>query len=165
MALSQLKPGQIKVTMANQTQMRQLQMQQYLGIPRKIRMTQIPAAGQAGAGGAVIASNAGATQESGVASAAASAALSSQKSSGTAGGGVQTQLVHIQNPKSLSSLVTVQQIQQVMRQQGQQGSLGATGLVLGKTSVGRVITVSASPSQVNQRQTIQVSKEHCAFAS
>ncbi|XP_055839323.1 helicase domino isoform X2 [Episyrphus balteatus] len=123
MALSHVKPGgQIKVTMANQSQMRQLHMQQHLAIaqPRKLsKMTQIAQGGQVG-----------------------------QKP------GVQTQLVHIQNTKTLPGSVTVQQIQQVMRQ-GQQGTLSAAGLVLGKTSVGRVIPVSVA-SQANARQTIQV---------
>ncbi|XP_075165113.1 domino helicase [Haematobia irritans] len=167
MALSQLKPGgQIKVTMANQSQMRQLHMQQQqLAMPRKIsRMTQIQAA-QAAAAANQQQQNTTITQSGGqlqqqqqqqqqggqkqgqVSSGAAT-------SSGSGGGGVQTQLVHIQNTKSLSSSVTVQQIQQVMRQ-GQQGTLATTGFVLGKTSVGRVIPVSVA-SQPNQRQTIQV---------
>ncbi|XP_055918769.1 helicase domino isoform X2 [Eupeodes corollae] len=123
MALSHVKPGsQIKVTMANQSQMRQLHVQQHLAIaqPRKLsKMTQIAQGGQVG-----------------------------QKP------GVQTQLVHIQNTKTLPGSMTVQQIQQVMRQ-GQQGTLSAAGLVLGKTSVGRVIPVSVA-SQANARQTIQV---------
>jgi len=71
------------------------------------------------------------------------------------GNSVQAQLLHIQNTKALPNSVTVQQIQQVMRS-GQQGTLATTNLVLGKTSVGRVIPVSVA-SQANQRQTIQVS--------
>lgn len=172
MALSQLKPGgQIKVTMANQSQMRQLHMQQQqLGMPRKIsRMTQIQAAQAAAAAAASqqqqqqqqqVVQNANTTMTQ-------SASLQQQQqggqkqgssggtSAGSSGsGGVQTQLVHIQNTKNLSSSVTVQQIQQVMRQ-GQPGTLATTGFVLGKTSVGRVIPVSVA-SQPNQRQTIQV---------
>ncbi|XP_020713427.2 helicase domino isoform X2 [Ceratitis capitata] len=143
MALSHIKPGgQIKVTtsMANQAQMRQLHMQP-LNMPRKInRMTQIATAAQAGQ---QVSTSVGQSQ---------SGATVVQQPKGA--GGVQTQLVHIQNTKSLPSSVTVQQIQQVMRQ-GQQGSLAATGLVLSKTSVGRVIPVSVA-SQSNQRQTIQV---------
>uniref|UniRef100_A0A034V125 Helicase domino n=2 Tax=Bactrocera dorsalis TaxID=27457 RepID=A0A034V125_BACDO len=143
MALSHLKPGgQIKVTtsMANQAQMRQLHMQP-LNMPRKInRMTQIATAAQ---GGQQVTTSVGQSS---------SGATVVQQPKGA--GGVQTQLVHIQNTKSLPSSVTVQQIQHVMRQ-GQQGSLAATGLVLSKTSVGRVIPVSVA-SQSNQRQTIQV---------
>ncbi|XP_053962769.1 helicase domino [Anastrepha ludens] len=144
MALSHIKPGgQIKVTtsMANQAQMRQLHMQP-LNMPRKInRMTQIATAAQAG------------QQVTTSVGQSSSGATVVQQPKGP--GSVQTQLVHIQNTKSLPSSVTVQQIQQVMRQQGQQGSLNATGLVLSKTSVGRVIPVSVA-SQSNQRQTIQV---------
>ncbi|XP_037945647.1 helicase domino-like [Teleopsis dalmanni] len=147
MALSQLKPGgQIKVTMANQSQMRQLHMQQQLGISRKInRMTQIAPGTQINA--AAVASNQ--QGNSGNAQLNTGASITTQKSAGS----VQAQLLHIQNSKALPSSVTVQQIQQVMRQ-GQQGSLTTTGLVLGKTSVGRVIPVSVA-SQPNQRQ-IQV---------
>ncbi|XP_067632561.1 helicase domino isoform X1 [Eurosta solidaginis] len=147
MALSHIKPGgQIKVTtsMANQAQMRQLHMQP-LNMPRKInRMTQIATAAQAGSQQVTTSS---------VGQSPSGATLVQQQPKGA--GGVQTQLVHIQNTKSLPSSVTVQQIQQVMRQ-GQQGSLAATGLVLSKTSVGRVIPVSVAASQANQRQTIQV---------
>ncbi|XP_061388669.1 helicase domino [Musca vetustissima] len=149
MALSQLKPGgQIKVTMANQSQMRQLHMQQQqlAAMPRKIsRMTQIHAAQAAAAAQA-------ANQQQQQQQVQGTTTSMTQSSSGS--GGVQTQLVHIQNTKNLSSSVTVQQIQQVMRQ-GQPGSLATTGFVLGKTSVGRVIPVSVA-SQPNQRQTIQV---------
>lgn len=152
MALSHLKPGgQIKVTtsMANQAQMRQLHMQP-LNMPRKInRMTQIATAAQ---GGQQMATSVGQSP---------SGATVVQQPKG--GGGVQTQLVHIQNTKSLPSSVTVQQIQHVMRQ-GQQGSLAATGLVLSKTSVGRVIPVSVA-SQSNQRQTIQVRRNVVSAAS
>ncbi|KAL9916253.1 helicase domino isoform X1 [Glossina fuscipes] len=155
MALSQLKPGgQIKVTMANQSQMRQLHMQQHLGMPRKIsRMTQIAAATGGSAAVSVIATqqsqqNQGTTitQTSNVQQQQQITTTVAQKTSGTNTGsvgnssGVQTQLVHIQNTKSLPSSVTVQQIQQVMRQ-GQPGF--------------RVIPVSMA-SQPNQRQAIQV---------
>uniref|UniRef100_A0A1A9V1Z9 Helicase domino n=1 Tax=Glossina austeni TaxID=7395 RepID=A0A1A9V1Z9_GLOAU len=155
MALSQLKPGgQIKVTMANQSQMRQLHMQQHLGMPRKIsRMTQIAAATGGSAAVSVIATqqsqqNQGTTitQTSNVQQPQQITTTVAQKTSGTNTGsvgnssGVQTQLVHIQNTKSLPSSVTVQQIQQVMRQ-GQPGF--------------RVIPVSMA-SQSNQRQAIQV---------
>ncbi|XP_036344990.1 helicase domino-like [Rhagoletis pomonella] len=143
MALTHIKPGgQIKVTtsMANQAQMRQLHMQP-LNMPRKInRMTQIATAAQTGQ---PVTTSVGQSP---------SGATVVQQPKGA--GSMQTQLVHIQNTKSLPSSVTVQQIQQVMRQ-GQQGSLAATGLVLSKTSVGRVIPVSVA-SQSNQRQTIQV---------
>uniref|UniRef100_A0A034V5C3 Helicase domino n=2 Tax=Bactrocera dorsalis TaxID=27457 RepID=A0A034V5C3_BACDO len=152
MALSHLKPGgQIKVTtsMANQAQMRQLHMQP-LNMPRKInRMTQIATAAQ---GGQQVTTSVGQSS---------SGATVVQQPKGA--GGVQTQLVHIQNTKSLPSSVTVQQIQHVMRQ-GQQGSLAATGLVLSKTSVGRVIPVSVA-SQSNQRQTIQVRRNVVSAAS
>ncbi|TMW40958.1 hypothetical protein DOY81_013962, partial [Sarcophaga bullata] len=162
MALSQLKPGgQIKVTMANQSQMRQLHMQQQqLTMPRKIsRMTQIQAAQAANQQqqqqqqqSTTITQSSNSQQQQGV------QVTQKTSSSGTSGssntGGVQTQLVHIQNTKSLPSSVTVQQIQQVMRQT-QPGTLATTGFVLGKTSVGRVIPVSVA-SQSNQRQTIQV---------
>ncbi|XP_050324374.1 helicase domino isoform X1 [Bactrocera neohumeralis] len=152
MALSHLKPGgQIKVTtsMANQAQMRQLHMQP-LNMPRKInRMTQIATGAQ---GGQQVTTSVGQSS---------SGATVVQQPKGA--GGVQTQLVHIQNTKSLPSSVTVQQIQHVMRQ-GQQGSLAATGLVLSKTSVGRVIPVSVA-SQSNQRQTIQVRRNVVSAAS
>lgn len=69
--------------------------------------------------------------------------------------GQPTQLF-VQGPKNLpAGTVTVQQIQQVIRH-AQPASLAAGGqIVLGKTSVGRVIPVSVS-QQANQRQTIQV---------
>ncbi|XP_013100224.2 helicase domino [Stomoxys calcitrans] len=168
MALSQLKPGgQIKVTMANQSQMRQLHVQQQLQMPRKIsRMTQIQAA-QAAAAAAnqqqqqqqqgqntTITQSSGNMQQQQQAGQKQNTSSGSSTSAGSGGGGVQTQLVHIQNTKSLSSSVTVQQFQQVMRQ-SQPGTLATTGFVLGKTSVGRVIPVSVA-SQPNQRQTIQV---------
>uniref|UniRef100_A0A1A9WJY7 Myb-like domain-containing protein n=1 Tax=Glossina brevipalpis TaxID=37001 RepID=A0A1A9WJY7_9MUSC len=154
MALSQLKPGgQIKVTMANQSQMRQLHMQQHLGMPRKIsRMTQIAAAGGSTAVNVIAAQQAQQsqgttiTQTSNVQQQQQNTTTVAQKTSATNtgsvgnSGGVQTQLVHIQNTKSLPSSVTVQQIQQVMRQ-GQPGF--------------RVIPVSMA-SQPNQRQAIQV---------
>ncbi|XP_054090786.1 helicase domino isoform X1 [Zeugodacus cucurbitae] len=148
-ALSHLKPGgQIKVTtsMANQAQMRQLHMQP-LNMPRKInRMTQIAAAAQ---GGQQVTTSVGQSP---------TGATVVQQPKGA--GGVQTQLVQIQNTKSLPSSVTVQH---VMRQ-GQQGSLTATGLVLSKTNVGRVIPVSVA-SQSNQRQTIQVRRNVVSAAS
>ncbi|XP_065370564.1 helicase domino [Calliphora vicina] len=162
MALSQLKPGgQIKVTMANQSQMRQLHMQQQqLAMPRKIsRMTQIQAAQAANQQqqqqqqqNTTITQSNNPQQQQGTQVQQKNTSSGSSNSSNT--GGVQTQLVHIQNTKSLPSSVTVQQIQQVMRQ-GQQGTLATAGFVLGKTSVGRVIPVSVA-SQSNQRQTIQV---------
>lgn len=162
MALSQLKPGgQIKVTMANQSQMRQLHMQQQqLAMPRKIsRMTQIQAA-QAANQQQQQQQSTTITQSGNSQQQQAVQVTQKTSSSGTTGssntGGVQTQLVHIQNTKSLPSSVTVQQIQQVMRQ-SQPGTLATANFVLGKTSVGRVIPVSVAASQANQRQTIQVS--------
>ncbi|XP_037816114.1 helicase domino isoform X2 [Lucilia sericata] len=163
MALSQLKPGgQIKVTMANQSQMRQLHMQQQqLAMPRKIsRMTQIQAAQAANQQqqqqqqqqNTNITQSNNPQQQQGAQVTQKTSSAGGASSSNT--GSVQTQLVHIQNTKSLPSSVTVQQIQQVMRQ-GQQGTLATAGFVLGKTSVGRVIPVSVA-SQPNQRQTIQV---------
>ena len=120
MALSQMKPGgQIKVTMANQNQVRQLQLQQQLAITAQRKVGKMGQIGQV-----------------------------QQK------GGVPTQLI-VQNPKSLPGSVTLQQIQQVIRP-AQAGTMAATGqIVLGKTSVGRVIPVSVA-SQANARQTIQV---------
>ncbi|XP_065077199.1 helicase domino isoform X2 [Ochlerotatus camptorhynchus] len=118
MTLSQVKPGQLK-TISNQSQVRQLQLQQQIiAAQRKSgKMTQI-------------------TQVAGKA-------------------GQPTQLF-VQGPKNLpAGTVTVQQIQQVIRH-AQPASLAAGGqIVLGKTSVGRVIPVSVS-QQANQRQTIQV---------
>ncbi|XP_055631475.1 helicase domino isoform X2 [Toxorhynchites rutilus septentrionalis] len=119
MTLSQVKPGQIK-TISNQSQVRQLQLQQQIIAAQQRKggkMTQI-------------------TQVAG-------------KS------GQPTQLF-VQGPKNLpAGTVTVQQIQQVIRH-AQPASLAAGGqIVLGKTSVGRVIPVSVS-QQPNQRQTIQV---------
>ncbi|XP_055613145.1 helicase domino isoform X2 [Uranotaenia lowii] len=119
MTLSQVKPGQLK-TLSNQSQVRQLQLQQQIIAAQQRKggkMTQI-------------------TQVAGKA-------------------GQPTQLF-VQGPKNLpSGTVTVQQIQQVIRH-AQPASLAAGGqIVLGKTSVGRVIPVSVS-QQANQRQTIQV---------
>lgn len=118
MTLSQVKPGQLK-TISNQSQVRQLQLQQQIiAAQRKSgKMTQI-------------------TQVAGKA-------------------GQPTQLF-VQGPKNLpAGTVTVQQIQQVIRH-AQPASIAAGGqIVLGKTSVGRVIPVSVS-QQANQRQTIQV---------
>lgn len=119
MTLSQVKPGQLK-TISNQSQVRQLQLQQQIiAAQRKSgKMTQI-------------------TQVAGKA-------------------GQPTQLF-VQGPKNLpAGTVTVQQIQQVIRH-AQPASIATGGqIVLGKTSVGRVIPVSVS-QQANQRQTIQVS--------
>ncbi|XP_021699558.1 helicase domino isoform X3 [Aedes aegypti] len=118
MTLSQVKPGQLK-TISNQSQVRQLQLQQQIiAAQRKSgKMTQI-------------------TQVAGKA-------------------GQPTQLF-VQGPKNLpAGTVTVQQIQQVIRH-AQPASIASGGqIVLGKTSVGRVIPVSVS-QQANQRQTIQV---------
>nr|XP_029735558.1 helicase domino isoform X1 [Aedes albopictus] len=118
MTLSQVKPGQLK-TISNQSQVRQLQLQQQIiAAQRKSgKMTQI-------------------TQVAGKA-------------------GQPTQLF-VQGPKNLpAGTVTVQQIQQVIRH-AQPASIATGGqIVLGKTSVGRVIPVSVS-QQANQRQTIQV---------
>lgn len=118
MTLSQVKTGQLK-TISNQSQVRQLQLQQQIiAAQRKSgKMTHI-------------------TQVAGKA-------------------GQPTQLF-VQGPKNLpAGTVTVQQIQQVIRH-AQPASLAAGGqIVLGKTSVGRVIPVSVS-QQANQRQTIQV---------
>lgn len=117
MTLSQLKPGSIKVTMANQSQVRQLQLQQQIAIAQQRK-----------AGKTQIAQMTGKT-------------------------GVPTQLI-VQNSKNLTNSVTVQQIQQVIRHAQPGASIGGQ-LVLGKTSVGRVIPVSVA-SQSNARQTIQV---------
>jgi len=165
MTLPQLKPGsQIKVTMPNQ--MRHLQMQQQLTMPRKIsRMTQlVSASGQPTATNIVTTTGPQQQQQQQGVSVSGGGTLPTvaaqqqqQQHQQKVGGGnsVQAQLLHIQNTKALPNSVTVQQIQQVMRS-GQQGTLATTNLVLGKTSVGRVIPVSVA-SQANQRQTIQVS--------
>ncbi|XP_039480990.1 helicase domino isoform X1 [Drosophila santomea] len=162
MTLPQLKPGsQIKVTMPNQ--MRHLQMQQQLTMPRKIsRMTQlVSASGQPTATNIVTTTGPqqqqqGVTVSGGGTLPTVASQQQQQQHQQKVGGGnsVQAQLLHIQNTKALPNSVTVQQIQQVMRS-GQQGTLATTNLVLGKTSVGRVIPVSVA-SQANQRQTIQV---------
>ncbi|XP_002138575.3 helicase domino isoform X1 [Drosophila pseudoobscura] len=157
--LPQLKSGsQIKVTMP----MRHLQMQQQLTMPRKIsRMTQLVSASGQPTATNIVSGPQPQQQQSGGMTVTGGGTLPTvagqqqQQQKVTAGGGsVQAQLLHIQNTKTLPSSVTVQQFQQVMRS-GQQGTLATTNLVLGKTSVGRVIPVSVA-SQANQRQTIQV---------
>lgn len=135
--MAQIKPGQLKATLANaSTSVRQMQLQQ---IPigqqqRKAagKMTQI-------------------TQVTGntISTSSAGGSVTGTVSGVTKGSPVGTAQLIVQNPKNLQpGTVTVQQIQQVMRQ------AQPSQIVLGK-SVGRIIPVSVS-SQPNARQTIQV---------